>query len=338
MSCCPGWKTRCRKGWIAVMPRKFPWPLFIAGLLPLGVQAVDQGLDWNALLHEPVPEQLAQMASEYEHANGVRRDYGRARQLYCASARLGYLPAQIRLAWMYANGLGAPRDLELAGAWLRVAAASGNLTARKYLAFIGDPPRGRQPRCTYESRYDAYAVATIPTVDIASGDASGRMATPSVTDATSMVDVVHHPTRGQIEQWVRRLAPSNGLDAKLVLAIIATESNFQYDARSHKNAHGLMQLIPETAARFGVKNRGNPVQNLHGGMAYLRWLLSYFKGNLALALAGYNAGEGAVQKYGGIPPYAETRAYVKKVIKAYGRKTHPRVKELVGPALNQGIR
>ena len=86
-----------------------------------------------------------------------------------------------------------------------------------------------------------------------------------------------------------------------------------------------MQLIPQTAKRFGVRDIHNPVQNLHGGMAYLRWLLAYFKGNLEYALAGYNAGEGAVKRYRGIPPYRETKDYVRKVIRTYGRRTHPEI-------------
>lgn len=75
-----------------------------------------------------------------------------------------------------------------------------------------------------------------------------------------------------------------------------------------------MQLIPETAERFGVRDVWDPEQNLRGGMAYLRWLMQHFDGDLELVLAGYNAGEGAVQRHGGIPPYAETRTYVKRII------------------------
>jgi soluble lytic murein transglycosylase-like protein len=221
---------------------------------------------------------------------------------------------------MYSNGLGAPRDPQLAGAWLRVAAADGSLRARKMLAFIGDRAVDRQPRCTYESRYDQYAIATIPGAD----GISSNGATSNALRATApRVNGSAEPTRQQIEQWVRRLAPHYGLDPDLVLAVIHAESAFNPDARSPKNARGLMQLIPETARRFGVQDIHHPVQNLHGGMAYLRWLLAYFKGDLQHALAGYNAGEGAVDQYRGIPPYRETRQYVRKVIRVYGRNTHP---------------
>jgi len=271
-------------------------------------------LDWQVLLADPDPEELTELASQYEHAIGYRRDYGRARQLYCAAARLGYLPAQTRLAWMYANGLGAPRDTDLAAAWMEVVAANGDLQARKFLAYVGEPGVTRKPRCTYKSRFDAYAVATIPGKD---WDAGVNIASPE---------------RKQIAAWVRALAPDYGLDPNLILAIIQTESNFNPRARSPANAQGLMQLIPATAARFGVRDRTNPVQNLHGGMAYVRWLLSFFQGDLKLSLAGYNAGEHAVEKYLGIPPYRETQNYVRKVIRAYGRNSHPPIEPVVEPS------
>lgn len=84
-----------------------------------------------------------------------------------------------------------------------------------------------------------------------------------------------------------------------------------------------MQLIPATAARFGVRNVFDPADNIRGGMAYLRWLLTHFKGDVTLALAGYNAGEGAVKKYGGVPPYKETRNYVRKIRRLYPADRHP---------------
>ena len=138
----------------------------LAGLLlsvPLSASAQQlvPTLDWHELLTDPDPVRITALARRYERAEGYRRDYGRARQLYCAAARLSHPPAQMRLAWMYANGLGAPRDTDLAAAWLEVAAASGDLKARRYLAFVGAPNVKREPRCTYESRYDAYAIADV---------------------------------------------------------------------------------------------------------------------------------------------------------------------------------
>ncbi len=103
----------------------------------------------------------------------------------------------------------------------------------------------------------------------------------------------------------------------LVLAVIAVESGGRKAAVSEKGAQGLMQLIPDTAARFGVIDSLSEAQNIKGGVAYLDWLLKEFKGDPILALAGYNAGEGAVKANKGVPPYAETRDYVPKVLAAY---------------------
>lgn len=102
-----------------------------------------------------------------------------------------------------------------------------------------------------------------------------------------------------------------------VMAVMAVESAGKPQAKSPKGAQGLMQLIPATAERFGVEDPYDPAQNIKGGAAYLDWLLAEFKGDPILALAGYNAGENAVKKNGGVPPYAETRAYVPKVIAAW---------------------
>jgi hypothetical protein len=124
--------------------------------------------------------------------------------------------------------------------------------------------------------------------------------------------------RNQITGLVHKLAPKYSLDPKLVLALIEAESNFDPKARSPKQAQGLMQLIPQTAERFGVRDPWDVKQNLHGGMAYLRWLLDHFDGDVKLALAGYNAGEKAVERHGGIPPYAETQSYVKRIVKRLG--------------------
>lgn len=107
-----------------------------------------------------------------------------------------------------------------------------------------------------------------------------------------------------------------GVDSALIKAVIKTESNFDTYAVSNKGACGLMQLIPETAARFGVTDVFDPKANIYGGTQYLSWLMMYFKGDLELVLAAYNAGEHAVEKYNNkVPPYKETVNYVKKVFK-----------------------
>ena len=103
----------------------------------------------------------------------------------------------------------------------------------------------------------------------------------------------------------------------LVLALIAIESTGQIEAVSSAGAQGLMQLMPATAERFGVTDRLSPTENIKGGVAYLAWLMDHFDNDPVLALAGYNAGEGAVRDNSGVPPYAETRAYVPKVLAAW---------------------
>ncbi|MGH8646104.1 MAG: lytic transglycosylase domain-containing protein [Gammaproteobacteria bacterium] len=130
------------------------------------------------------------------------------------------------------------------------------------------------------------------------------------------------PVNGELDELIAEVAPRYALDAKLVREVVAHESAYNPRARSPKGAQGLMQLMPATAARFGVENPWEPVDNLQGGMRYLAWLLTYYRGDLARVLAAYNAGEAAVDRYGGIPPYAETRAYVAQILARYGRRTH----------------
>lgn len=127
-----------------------------------------------------------------------------------------------------------------------------------------------------------------------------------------------------IVELVEKMAPDFQLWPQLVLAIMQAESSFNPAAQSPKNAMGLMQLVPGTAERFNVKKPFDPKQNIRGGMAYLRWLLAYFEGDIALVAAGYNAGERRVDRYLGVPPYGETRAYVKRVLAALGsQQAHP---------------
>lgn len=110
-----------------------------------------------------------------------------------------------------------------------------------------------------------------------------------------------------------------GVSEALIISVITAESCFHPRARSHMNARGLMQLIPATAKRFGVKNSYVPSQNIKGGTRYLQFLLKKFSGNLHHVVAAYNAGEGAVDRYSGIPPYRETKEYVRRVMSVYRR-------------------
>lgn len=117
--------------------------------------------------------------------------------------------------------------------------------------------------------------------------------------------------------YLEREAKRRNVSIPFLIAVIAVESNGNSKARSHVGAQGLMQLMPPTAARFGVSNSYAPSQNIRGGATYLDWLLRRFRNDAVLALAGYNAGEGAVDKHRGVPPYRETRDYVVKVAGAF---------------------
>jgi soluble lytic murein transglycosylase-like protein len=120
-----------------------------------------------------------------------------------------------------------------------------------------------------------------------------------------------------IEHLIRASAAAWGVDPALVKAIIANESGFDANATSPTGAQGLMQLEPGTAAELGVGNAYDPAQNIWGGTRYIRGLLQRFHGDVRLAVAAYNAGPGAVEKYGGVPPYAQTQAYVQNVLNAF---------------------
>ena len=134
---------------------------------------------------------------------------------------------------------------------------------------------------------------------------------------------VFMPSEADIRRYagiVDAAAKSHGVEPALVHAVITAESAFNPNALSRKGASGLMQLMPDTARRYGVRNIFDPVENVHGGVRYLKDLLAMFKGDMRLALAGYNAGENAVIRAGNrVPPYPETQNYVPKVIDIYHR-------------------
>jgi len=117
------------------------------------------------------------------------------------------------------------------------------------------------------------------------------------------------------EKLIRRASHRYGVDAALVKAVMHTESHFNPDATSHKGASGLMQLMPQTAALYGIRDLYNPKQNIEAGVRHLRYLLGKYRNNLKHTIAAYNAGETAVKKYAGIPPYPETQKYVTKVMR-----------------------
>ena len=251
---------------------------------------------------------LAREALSYEHGEGVPRDQAYAARLYCESARLGDPEGMYAIGWMYANGRGVERNDEYAATFFAMAAKKGNEHAARMQRYTGEstgaiPDCMQTPSSLIVQRWPIEAlVARLP------------------------------PARQQVARMLTELAPKYGIQPQFALAIGLTESALNPQAISPKSAMGVMQLIPETAERFNVGNVYDPEQNIRGGLAYLRWLLAYFEGDIALAAAGYNAGEGAVDRHRGVPPYRETRAYVERILRHVGEPRHPYDSRVVSPS------
>jgi soluble lytic murein transglycosylase-like protein len=153
-----------------------------------------------------------------------------------------------------------------------------------------------------------------------------RVLAPDVVASTERFQIpADIPTSGDhtLDRIIFEVGENQGVDPRLIHAVVWQESKYDPHARSHAGAEGLMQLIPATAKRFGCEHPEDPEENITAGTKYLGWLLKRFSGNVELALAGYNAGEGSVDKYEGIPPYSETQNYVKIITGRYGKTYHP---------------
>lgn len=241
--------------------------------------------------------ELTRLGIAHEHGHGVKKNLTFAIKLLCKAARKEHALAQYELGWIYMNGRHGKRDLVLAAAWFHQAASQGDLHAARLLKFIGSRNNSTVAQCL------------LPDGSVF----------PQPTDYPEPENNTSGPDVQTIRTWVNQLAPKYNLQPRLVFEVIRAESNFDANARSPKNACGLMQLIPATAKRFGVTDIWDPIENLKGGMAYLQWLQDYFKGNLELTLAAYNAGEGAVIDNQGVPPYTETQRYVTSIIRKLDR-------------------
>jgi hypothetical protein len=149
---------------------------------------------------------------------------------------------------------------------------------------------------------------------------------PEVYAATQVESIPEDiPLSGDCDlDWIIfRAGEKQGVDPRFIHAVIKQESRYDPKAVSYVGAQGLMQMMPATAKRFGLKDPFDATTNVEAGTKYLKWLLKRFNGDVSLALAGYNAGEGSVDKYKGMPPYSETQNYVKKIVATYGKTYHP---------------
>jgi soluble lytic murein transglycosylase-like protein len=210
--------------------------------------------------------------------------------LYCEAARRGDPRAFYAIGWMYLNGRGVARDDKTAAMWLRKAADRGVPQAVNILQLISRvspaPPRDCPPPTA--TRY-------------ARGTIHPRASAPP-----------------EIRSVIDETAQHLGINTRLLHSVVLVESGFDPRAVSPKMAAGLMQLMPETAARFGVRDSFDPRENVNAGAKYLRSLINKYNGNLTLALAAYNAGEKAVEAHGGVPPYQETKTYVDAIKRLCG--------------------
>ncbi|WP_028452077.1 lytic transglycosylase domain-containing protein [Chitinilyticum aquatile] len=224
---------------------------------------------------------------------------------YCQLARQGVTEAQYRLGMLYAFGGGVDADRKVAATLFSAAAMQGHREAQNMLdtvAIAGETLPDCVTTGALPPRSKAYAVAGSPELDaILAGLPKNKR---------------------WVAGMVERMAGWYNVDPRLALSIATVESRFDPQVVSPANAMGVMQLIPETAERFNVKDAFNASQNIRGGVRYLRFLLDRFEGDVALVAAGYNAGEKAVERYRGVPPYKETQQYVKKVLHLYRSPMH----------------
>jgi soluble lytic murein transglycosylase len=179
------------------------------------------------------------------------------------------------------------------------------------LLHASPPPAARGDIYWFKDEHGVVHMSNVP-VD-------GRFRFKEREKGQEVSKTLYEKGRRGYDDLIVQVARAEGLDVDLLRAVVEAESNYDANAISKKGAIGLMQLMPETARGMGVADPFHPAENLAAGARYLRGLLDKYRGRLPLALAAYNAGEKAVDRYKGVPPYPETQGYVKKVLKAYGR-------------------
>jgi hypothetical protein len=272
-------------------------------------EASEGGPKLNALLLK---------AANYEASAESHDDYWQAAVIYCEASRLGSTEAQYRLGMLYAFGKGVPENRAYAASLFSMASHQGHRKAFDMLETINFTSQ-QLPACVMSETLPDKRPP--PVFEPAEPPAPIDLYLESLPSNKSwIIDLA-----SKISDWY-------DIDPKFVLSIITVESNFETKAQSPKSAMGLMQLIPATAERFNVKNAFDASQNIKGGIRYLRWLFSYYRGDIELVTAAYNAGEKAVDRYLGVPPYPETREYVKRLKKLYRRSMHPYDEKITEPS------
>lgn len=281
--------------------------LLCLGALGSGLCQAAEEASSDALRAPPAVLALLQQAQTLEQSDDIQEGAWQAAARYCEAARMGSTEAQYRLGMLFALGRGVPESQEIAASLFSLASLQGHAQAHTMLDTIRITSN-LLPPCVLEAVAPPRAPRSAATDAVVAGIDKHLDALP--LNRRWIVDLV-----GTQARW-------NAVDPRLILSIIAAESNFETRATSPKSAMGLMQLIPDTAERFNVLNAYNATQNIRAGLSYVRWLLSYYQGDVKLMLAAYNAGEGTVDRYKGVPPYKETRLYVQKVLALYGKTTH----------------
>lgn len=259
--------------------------LACAALLAAGTARADR-----ADIEAPRVTAVLEQGLAVEAGVGLRRNLQLAVRLYCDAATLGSSEGFFRIGRIFASGPDYLRNLPLANTYFALAARLGHHGAFENFN-RNVAPAALEDDCNK--------------LEIGSGiepfDLDGYLAKLT-------------PAKRRIADLIRRHAGRYGIDVRIALAVALAESNLNPLAVSPKNAQGVMQLIPGTQERFGVRDAFDAEANIKGGLAYLKWLKARFDGDWELVAAAYNAGEGAVERHGGVPPYRETQGYVQRVL------------------------
>ncbi|MDO8788784.1 MAG: transglycosylase SLT domain-containing protein [Sulfuritalea sp.] len=269
------------------------WRAFCHGLLLAFAVLCAAGAARAATLdEEEAPRVVAALEQGLaaEMGVGLKKNPRLALALYCDAGVMGSAEGFFRVGRILAKGPALVRNPALANAYFALAARLGHHQAFDHYdegagsAPLGDDCRGFDTGLLLEQF-----------------DLDGYLAALS-------------PAKRKIVALIRRHAARYGIDVRIALAVALTESNLNAQAVSPKNAQGVMQLMPDTQDRFGVRNPFDAEANIKGGLAYLKWLKARFGSDWELIAAAYNAGEGAVGRHGGVPPYRETQHYVRRVL------------------------